>query len=90
MPEQNSRSRPPRFGKSKKKGRKNFNRAPVNGNRARGPQGGQGSAAGVCIRCGHPAPDGKLCNFHRSLLNSIRNDFGKKSMRAPTSTMSYE
>jgi hypothetical protein len=37
--------------------------------------------AGVCQKCGHPAPDGKLCNFHRSLLNSIRNDFGKKSGR---------
>ncbi|MCB1020287.1 MAG: hypothetical protein KDC27_10180 [Acidobacteria bacterium] len=36
---------------------------------------------GVCQKCGHPAPDGKLCNFHRSLLNSIRNDFGKKSGR---------
>ncbi len=44
------------------------------GNNARYAQGS--ASPGVCIKCGHPAPDGKLCNFHRSLLNSIRNDFG--------------
>lgn len=41
-----------------------------------------GAAPGVCVKCGHPAPDGKLCNFHRSLLNSIRNDFGKRTGRS--------
>lgn len=45
----------------------------------------QGAAApGVCVKCGHPASDGKLCNFHRSLLNSIRNDFGKRAGKTNT------
>ena len=52
----------------------------ANGN-MRGSQPQPPANAGVCQKCGHPAPDGKLCNFHRSLLNSIRNDFGKKSGR---------
>jgi len=61
-----------KFGK-RKKGR---NRAGDDnlGNNARYAQ--SSASPGVCIKCGHPAPDGKLCNFHRSLLNSIRNDFG--------------
>ncbi len=90
MREQTSRNRPPRQGRSSnKKGRKNFDRSNgnvdnnANGNRARNPQTGPGAAAGVCIRCGHPAPDGKLCNFHRSLMNSIRNDVGQKLPRGP-------
>jgi len=33
------------------------------------------STASVCQKCGQPAPDGKLCTFHRNLLNTIRNDF---------------
>jgi len=57
----------------------NGNVAQGNGNRSSQPQ--PPPSAGVCQKCGHPAPDGKLCNFHRSLLNSIRNDFGKKSGR---------
>ena len=62
-----------------------------NGNRAAAVEGNlpngnvwsdpQAAGPGVCIKCGHPAPDGKLCNFHRSLLNSLRNDFGKKGGR---------
>jgi hypothetical protein len=32
------------------------------------------SNGGTCQKCGQPAPDGKLCSFHRALLNSIRND----------------
>lgn len=28
----------------------------------------------VCIKCGHPAPDGKLCVFHRRLLNTFRKE----------------
>ena len=36
----------------------------------------QGSSmAGACQKCGQPARDGKLCDFHRNLLNSIRNEF---------------
>jgi hypothetical protein len=34
-----------------------------------------GASAGVCQKCGQPAPDGKLCQFHRNLLNSMRNGF---------------
>jgi hypothetical protein len=30
--------------------------------------------SGVCQKCGQPAPDGKLCSFHRALLNTIRNE----------------
>jgi hypothetical protein len=33
------------------------------------------STSSVCQKCGQPAPDGKLCTFHRNLLNTIRNDF---------------
>lgn len=70
-----------KFGKNKKRRQnKRFsngggNRAEADGNRARP---GQSTESGVCIKCGHPAPDGKLCSFHRSLLNSIRNDFGDR------------
>jgi hypothetical protein len=90
-----SQRRRPRYGKSggggpngnKKKGRgnkDNYNGV-VNGNRA-----GQDEGPGVCVRCGHPAPDGKLCNFHRSLLNSIRNDFGyKRPTRGPSSSSNF-
>lgn len=83
------RRKPGKSGKgARKKNRKNFNRgnnangnvAQANGN-VRGSQPQPPANAGVCQKCGHPAPDGKLCNFHRSLLNSIRNDFGKKSGR---------
>ena len=30
---------------------------------------------GVCHRCGQPAPDGKLCGFHRNLMNALRDDY---------------
>ena len=68
-----------------KQRRKNPNR--VDGNGARHNADGNtaaraASGPGVCEKCGHPAPDGKLCNFHRSLLNSIRNDFGKRTGRS--------
>ncbi|MEZ5362378.1 MAG: hypothetical protein R2748_08595 [Bryobacterales bacterium] len=82
------RRKPGKSGRNKK--RKNFNRgsgangnvssAQANGN-VRNSQPQPPANGGVCQKCGHPAPDGKLCNFHRSLLNSIRNDFGKKSGR---------
>jgi len=29
--------------------------------------------AAVCQKCGQPASDGKLCSFHRNLLNALRN-----------------
>jgi hypothetical protein len=80
------RRKPGKSGKgARKKNRRNRgnnangNVAQANGNRGSQPQ--PPPTAGVCQKCGHPAPDGKLCNFHRSLLNSIRNDFGKKSGR---------
>ena len=74
---------------ARKKNRKNFGRGNGNANgnvqqangNARNSQPQPPASAGVCQKCGHPAPDGKLCSFHRSLLNSIRNDFGKKSGR---------
>ncbi len=61
--------RPPK--NKNRKNRKGGSQAARNG---RGFQ--QSSAtAGVCQKCGHPARDGKLCDFHRNLLNSIRNEF---------------
>jgi hypothetical protein len=58
--------------KFKKKGHKNgFNGAPQNGNTWNAVP----SSAAVCQKCGQPAPDGKLCTFHRNLLNSLRNGF---------------
>ena len=84
MREQSGR-RPGRFGKSNKRkgggarkgrfgGTPNGNggayRGNVNGNRANGNSG----EMGVCLKCGHPAPDGKLCSFHRSLLNTFRKE----------------
>ncbi|MCY4596626.1 MAG: hypothetical protein OXC19_17725 [Bryobacterales bacterium] len=50
----------------------------VNGNRIR--NGHQGEAA-LCIKCGHPAPDGKLCGFHRSLLNIFRKEIPEQDPR---------
>lgn len=44
----------------------------VNGNRLRRP-GSKGEPA-MCIKCGHPAPDGKLCTFHRQLLKTFRKE----------------
>ena len=82
---QDQAQRRKKFGKRKK----NRNRAATvgggerNGHVARSAQ--DAASPGVCIKCGHPAPDGKLCNFHRSLLNSIRNDFGDVRVgRGPT------
>lgn len=49
----------------------------VNGNTLRGGQGEKG----VCIKCGHPAPDGKLCSFHRSLLNTFRKEVPEQDPR---------
>ena len=79
MHEQSNRRKPSKGG-NRRKGR-NGNRGPQNGNRAMnsGNGGSQPTGGvGVCVRCGHPAPDGKMCTFHKSLLNSIRNDFGNK------------
>ncbi len=51
----------------------------VNGNRL-GKGGGRGETA-VCIKCGHPAPDGKLCPFHRLLLNTFRKEVPEQDPR---------
>ena len=80
-----------RFGKSPKKrvGRKG--RHPngrdgsrvdgnVNGNTLRNASGDLGEM-GVCIKCGHPAPDGKLCSFHRLLLNTFRKEIPEQDPR---------
>lgn len=90
MPDQSSR-RPGRFSKpSRRRGpprghhgggpdAANGNRRrDVNGNRMR--NGNQGEAA-VCIKCGHPAPDGKLCAFHRILLNTFRKEMPDQDPR---------
>lgn len=73
-----SGKRPGRFGKSGKRkgGRKNRYAGGANGNRANGNdyRNGNSGEMGVCIKCGHPAPDGKLCSFHRSLLNTFRKE----------------
>lgn len=72
---QDQAQRRKKFGKRKKNRDRSANvGGERNGNVARSAQ--DAASPGVCIKCGHPAPDGKLCNFHRSLLNSIRNDFG--------------
>lgn len=42
--------------------------------------GNQGEAA-VCIKCGHPAQDGKLCAFHRILLNTFRKEMPDQDPR---------
>lgn len=85
MRDQSTR-RPGRFGKASRRsagpkgryqggpdggGGNNGHRRNVNGNRLR--NGNQGEAA-LCIRCGHPAVDGRLCAFHRSLLNTFRRE----------------
>jgi hypothetical protein len=72
-------------GGSGNRGSQPGNRSMNPGNSGNSQANGQNSGApGVCVRCGHPAPDGKLCNFHKSLLNSIRNDSGnKRTSRTP-------
>lgn len=83
------RRRSGKYGKpgSKKKGKRGYGKGggyarDANGNRApRGNEYQPGQGTGVCMKCGHPAPDGKLCQFHRSLLNALRADFGKKGSR---------
>lgn len=55
------------FRKKKRKG------GAGNGNRLAQGQQPQPQAAAVCQKCGQPAPDGKLCTFHRNLLNALRN-----------------
>ncbi len=52
----------------------------VNGNRLGKSNGGRGETA-VCIKCGHPAPDGKLCAFHRLLLNTLRKEMPEQDPR---------
>ncbi len=52
----------------------------ANGNQLRGADGSRGEAA-RCIKCGHPAPDGKLCAFHRVLLNTFRKEMPEQDPR---------
>ncbi len=64
-------ARPPKSFRKKKR-RSGFGGAEKNGNHEQTmvqPMGG------VCQKCGHPAPDGKLCQFHRNLLNSLRDGY---------------
>lgn len=90
MPDQSSR-RPGRYAKPQRRrvpprgrhggapdGANGNRRRDVNGNRIR--NGNQGEAA-VCIKCGHPAPDGKLCAFHRILLNTFRKEVPEQDPR---------
>ena len=55
-------------------------RRDVNGNVLRKGSGGRGETP-VCIKCGHPAPDGKLCTFHRLLLNTFRKEVPEQDPR---------
>jgi len=59
----------------RKKNRKNGFGPAGQGQKTRNPNSSNGAVAGVCQKCGQPAPDGKLCVFHRNLLNSMRNGF---------------
>lgn len=52
----------------------------MNGNRLSRHNGNRGETA-VCIKCGHPAPDGKLCPFHRMLLNTFRKEVPEQDPR---------
>ena len=80
--------RPRRFGRSTRRrggrngryqGRNNGGRrGTANGNVLR--KAGKGEGA-VCIKCGHPAPDGKLCVFHRQLLNTFRKEIPDQDPR---------
>ena len=55
-------------------------RRDVNGNRLQRRGRGRGETA-RCIKCGHPAPDGKLCVFHRQLLNTFRKEMPEQDPR---------
>ena len=85
--------RPPRFGKGPRsrtgsngrgqngaRGRSDGGRRNVNGNRLAKTGGNRGETA-LCIKCGHPAPDGKLCAFHRMLLNTFRKEVPEQDPR---------
>ena len=52
----------------------------ANGNRLTKNNGNRGEAA-TCIKCGHPATDGKLCAFHRMLLNTFRKEVPEQDPR---------
>ena len=83
-----SSTRTGRFGKGPRKrvGRKgrysDGNRVDgtVNGNTFRNASGNHGETS-ICIKCGHPAPDGKLCSFHRLLLNTFRKEIPEQDPR---------
>ncbi len=62
------------------RGRPENGRRNVNGNRLPKGNGNSGETA-LCIKCGHPAPDGKLCTFHRSLLNTFRKEVPEQDPR---------
>lgn len=77
-------ARPPKtFRKKKRKrGHSTANNGEVNGNvlapsqrNGQTQRGMPDQTEGFCQKCGQPAPDGKLCPFHRNLLNSIRNSY---------------
>ncbi len=61
-------------------GRGEAPRRNVNGNRHPKHSGNRGETA-LCIKCGHPAPDGKLCAFHRMLLNTFRKEVPEQDPR---------
>lgn len=91
MRDQSTR-RPARFGKGHRsragsngrgqngaRGRSDGGRRNVNGNRL-SKNGNRGETA-LCIKCGHPATDGKLCAFHRMLLNTFRKEVPEQDPR---------
>lgn len=67
-------SRPFRKKKRKGGGGANGNKGgQSNGSRVAQGLQPQPQMAAVCQKCGQPASDGKLCSFHRNLLNALRN-----------------
>ncbi len=69
-----------RYGRSKRSRGRGGHRRNVNGNRSANGNARRGEPA-LCMRCGHPAVDGKLCAFHKTLLNSFRRELPEQDPR---------
>ncbi|MXY68435.1 MAG: hypothetical protein F4Y47_07735 [Acidobacteriia bacterium] len=67
-------------GQNGARGRSDGGRRNANGNRLSKNGGNRGETA-LCIKCGHPATDGKLCAFHRMLLNTFRKEVPEQDPR---------
>ncbi len=71
-----------RFSRSNKRRNRggNGHRRGPNGNRSLHGNRGRGEKP-LCMRCGHPAVDGKLCAFHKILLNAFRRELPEQDPR---------